>query len=306
MAEVSQSPSPKAWHVDDGGARVRLDGRHERSRRADTTPALECIERVGLALHHHLDGSVVEVARPAVHAEVVGLLPAGVAEEDALDPPAHDESALDHHCVETIDVMDVLTAAVLLLVAVRVGGVTRRFFTTNEVRQRSLAIVRGIRLRHVLPVPLVLAVVVTVASLLILVPGLSWGWWSAIGGNGNPVTGSTERTTGTVLEWLVPLAFLLLLLPALPLFAEAEEQRFRVGAEHWSFRRRVWRGVVFGLVHALIGIPIGVALALSIGGWYFTWWYVRGGVAESTRAHTAYNLSIVLVVLVAIATGGLT
>ena len=28
--------------------------------------------------------------------------------------------------------------------------------------------------------------------LLMLVPGLSWGWWSAIGGVGNPVTGGTE------------------------------------------------------------------------------------------------------------------
>jgi hypothetical protein len=212
-------------------------------------------------------------------------------------------------------VLDVVTAAVLLLVAVRVGGVTRRFFTTRELRDRVLAIVRGIRPRHLLPLPLVLAAVLTAAGLLLLVPGLDWGWWSAIGGIGNPVTGSTDRTAGTPLEWVVPLAFLLLLLPVLPLFAEAEERRFRAGAESWSFRRRVGRGMGFGLVHALIGIPIGVALALSVGGWYFTWAYLRGfrrggtetaAVLESTRAHTAYNGVIVAIVLVAIATGGLT
>lgn len=199
-----------------------------------------------------------------------------------------------------------ITAAVLLLVAVRVGGVTRRLVTTSALRRRTWTIVRCIRPRHVLPVPAVLALVLTAASVLVLVPGLDWGWWSAIGGVGNPVTGSTDRTAGTTLEWLIPLVFVVLLLPALPLFAEAEEQRFRAGAEHWSFRRRAWRGVVFGLAHALIGIPIGVALALSIGGWYFTWWYLRGGVLESTRAHTAYNGTIILVLLVALATGGLT
>ena len=199
---------------------------------------------------------------------------------------------------------DALTVVVLLLVLVRVGGVTRRVVTAGALQRRTLRIVRGIRARHVLPVPLVLLAVVLAATVLMEVPGLAWGWWSALGGTGNPVTGATDRTTGTALEWIVPLVFVLLLVPALPLLAEAEERRFRAGAEQWSFGRRVWRGIVFGAAHALIGIPIGVALALSIGGWYFTWWYLRGGVVESTRAHTAYNGTIVLLLLVAIATGG--
>lgn len=207
---------------------------------------------------------------------------------------------------------DVLTVVVLAFVAIRVGGVARRVITSRDIQQRWLEIVRGIRLRHVLPVPLVLAGVLTVASLLLVVPGLDWGWWSALGGVGNPVTGTTDRTAGTALEWLIPLVFVVLLLPGLPLFAEAEERRFRAGAEWWSFRRRVWRGIVFGSVHALIGIPIGVALGLSVGGWYFTWAYLRGvqrcgpavGVLESTRAHTAYNATIVLILLLAIAIDG--
>ena len=70
------------------------------------------------------------------------------------------------------------------------------------------------------------------------------------------------------------------------------------------------KAVQFGLIHALIGIPIGVALALSVGGAYFQWAYLRGyrasggdlraALFESTRAHTAYNGVIVTVVLVAI------
>ena len=36
---------------------------------------------------------------------------------------------------------------------------------------------------------------------------------------------------GTTLEWLIPLVFIVLLIPALPLFALREEELFRLGAE---------------------------------------------------------------------------
>jgi hypothetical protein len=202
---------------------------------------------------------------------------------------------------------------VLTFVAVRVGSVTTRVARDRSLRRRTALLVRGVRWRHVWPAPLLLVAVVTVASTLLLVPGLDWGWWSALGGYGNPVTGGTESTAGTTLEWLLPLAFVLLLLPALPLFAEAEERRFRLGAEHWSWPRRVRSCVTFGLVHALIGIPIGVALALSVGGAWFLRSYLRAwgerrsaidGLIESTRMHLAYNGTIVALLLVALATGG--
>jgi hypothetical protein len=206
-------------------------------------------------------------------------------------------------------VLDVLTGVILVLVAVRVGSVTRRVVKSNDVRRRTWEIVRGIRPRHVLPVPFVLTAVFTAVWLLWSVPPLRWGWWTAIGGLGNPVTGGTERTSGTALEWLIPLVFLLLLLPALPLFADAEERRFRMGAEHWSTGRRIRRGIEFGLAHAIVGIPIGVALALSIGGWWFMYRYLRGvaaggmsrGLLESTRAHTAYNGTLVVLFLIVLA-----
>jgi len=104
--------------------------------------------------------------------------------------------------------------------------------------------------------------------------------------------------------------FMALLLPALPLFAYAEERMFRSGAEGWSRGRRVVKVVQFGLVHALIGIPLGAALALSIGGAYFMRIYVRSyrrvpsrheATIESTAAHTAYNGMVVVVVVVALA-----
>jgi len=63
-------------------------------------------------------------------------------------------------------------------------------------------------------------------------------------------------------------------------------------------------------IHALIGIPIGVALALSVGGAYFMAVYLRAykrtssaiaATLESTRAHTAYNALIITLVAFAIA-----
>jgi hypothetical protein len=209
-------------------------------------------------------------------------------------------------------VTTVLTVAVLGFMATRLVTGVR---VSRSASGRSLVreVLRRIRWRHVWPVPLVLTAVIVVATLLMSVPGLDWGWWTAIGGTGNPVFGSTDTTVGTVWEWIVPLVFMCLLLPALPLFAHAEERIFRRGAEHWSRWRRVSKTVQFGLVHAIVGIPIGAALALSVGGAYFLAVYLRayersGSAAdatiESTTAHTVYNGVIIGIVLVALTATG--
>ena len=149
------------------------------------------------------------------------------------------------------------------------------------------------------------AATLVVVIVLVQLPLLDWGWWSALGGIGNPVTGGTERTTGTALEWIVPLVFITMLIPALPLFAEAEERMFRLGAQRRSRWGRLRRSVEFGLAHAIIGIPIGAALGLSCGGLYFTWRYMRvfdrtndenAAMLESTRAHTAYNATVIVLI----------
>jgi len=208
---------------------------------------------------------------------------------------------------------NLLTFAVLGFMGFRLATGVQRSRTAGG---RSLVrrIWRNAGWRHVWPVPILLTMVIAAATAIMLVPGLDWGWWSAIGGEGNPVFGSTDSTAGTVWEWLVPLVFMTLLLPALPLFAHAEERIFRRGAEHWSARRRALKTVQFGLVHALVGIPIGAALALSVGGAYFLRTYLHayarsGSTAdatlESTTAHTVYNGVIIVVVLVALASTAL-
>lgn len=210
-----------------------------------------------------------------------------------------------------MDIADSLSFVVLGVMGYRLVGGLRHARSTGG-RDIVRRIVRGIRWRHVWPIPFVLAAILAVAWPLMSVPGLDWGWWSAIGGEGNPVFGSSSATTGSVLEWVIPLVFMALLLPALPLFAYAEERAFRRGAERWSLPKRAVKVVQFGLVHALIGIPIGAALALSVGGAYFMAVYLRHvrthaspgeATLESASAHTAYNMAIIAVVLLALALG---
>ncbi len=204
--------------------------------------------------------------------------------------------------------LDVVTFTVLALVGLRLVTVAGRA-VRPPLRSEVLSLWSGVRPRHLVPVPFVLTAVVTAAYILLGVPGLDVGWWSAIGGVGNPVTGGTTATTGTSLEVVIPLVFVILLLPGLPLFAAAEERTFRLGAEAWSTARRLAMGVVFGLTHAIIGIPLGVALALALGGWWFTavylWGFRRGGrvvaLREATLAHLAYNASILVLVVVSAA-----
>ena len=201
----------------------------------------------------------------------------------------------------------VLSIAVLGFMAVRLAT-GLKVSRSGPGRAMVREVLARLGWRHAWPIPLVLTAVLVAASLLVQVPGLDWGWWSMIGGEGNPVFGSSDATAGSAFEWLIPLIFMAMLIPALPLFAAAEERIFRSGAESWSPFKRVAKTLQFGLIHAIIGIPLGAALALSIGGAYFLRVYLREFAAtrsrqqatlESTTAHTAYNGAIIAIVLIA-------
>lgn len=205
---------------------------------------------------------------------------------------------------------DLLTVAVLAFVGFRLVDAARQTFSSRgHVRQ----LVAGLRLRHFVRAVPVLLAVMAVATLLVTVPGLDFGWWTKLGGTGNPVVGvGPKGSTPAPLQTIIPVVFVTLLLIGLPLLVEGEEWVFRRGAQLRGRAANARRSVLFGLVHALIGIPIGVAMALSVGGFYFTWAYLRmwratgseeAALAESTRSHLAYNLVIAGLVIVALATG---
>lgn len=210
---------------------------------------------------------------------------------------------MDERLSNVLSVFVLTVIGLRLVQAVRLSRSTRGRSLSREVWTR-------IGWRHIWPVPFVLSGVLAVAIPLLMVPPLRWGWWTSLGGDGNPVFGSSSTTSGTVWSWLIPLVFVSLVLVALPLFANAEERMFRSGAHRWSTRRKVTKVVQFGAIHAVIGIPIGVALALSVGGAYFMHVYLRTyrntgsateATLESTRAHTAYNALIIVTVIVAVA-----
>jgi hypothetical protein len=202
---------------------------------------------------------------------------------------------------------DLLTLAVLTYIGWRL---TDAAVHSLRSRRHVVEIVQGLRPRHFLGAVPTLVAVIAVAVALFEIPGLSWGWWTALGGEGNPVFGAAPEGSVGPLETIIPYVFGTLLVLGLPLLVEAEEWIFRRGAEGRTPAGNRRRAVLFGLVHAVVGIPIGAALALSVGGGYLTWCYLRGwratgteegALLESTRAHLAYNLVIVALVVVALA-----
>jgi len=198
--------------------------------------------------------------------------------------------------------------AVLAVVGIRLVEAARSSVTAHR---RSMVVVRGLQGRHFAAAVPVLVITITLAFLLWQVPVLSFGWWSAIGGIGNPAVGLTDQDLG-IFDVLIPAFFLGLLVVALPLLVAREEWTFRRRAEVRGPAGNLGRAVAFGLAHAVIGIPIGAALALSVGGIYLTACYLRGwtetrtqagALLESTRAHLAYNLTALALIAMALALG---
>lgn len=145
---------------------------------------------------------------------------------------------------------------------------------------------------------LVLAAVLTVGVTLIVVEpqvlGFSWLRLLHTAADGPADPGGNLNVAAAQVP-VVGIAFLLLLFVNLPRLARAEENQFRRGTRDW--RDAVPRSIKFGLAHCIIGVPIGVGLALSIGGLWFTYHYFRGGVRRATQFHAVYNMMIVLLLL---------
>ncbi|MEP7115222.1 MAG: hypothetical protein ABI862_18310, partial [Ilumatobacteraceae bacterium] len=84
---------------------------------------------------------------------------------------------------------NVLSFVVLTAVGLRLVQAVK-LSRSSDGRSLSRVIWLRIRWRHIWPVPFVLTGVLLVAIPLLMLPVLRWGWWSAIGGDGNPIFGS--------------------------------------------------------------------------------------------------------------------
>lgn len=182
-----------------------------------------------------------------------------------------------------------------------------RTITTVLKNRRYGVIVRGLRLRHFGKAMLIIPLVIGTCGFLILkVPGMRIGWLALLGTKGSILTASTgASSTSEPTAWivmLVPAVLLTLIFFHLPNLARREEQMFRRGTELQGPGVRWYRQAKFGLMHMIMGIPIGITPGLMLAGGAFMGAYRRAygvrqsrldAMLESTRLHLAYNLIIV-------------
>lgn len=182
---------------------------------------------------------------------------------------------------------------------------------TPARRQEWLTIVRSVHLRHWPIAWLTAGLVIGLGILLREVPVLKWGWMHLFMEGGGTVNGSAVRVAETHGYYWVAIGLVLLLGVSMPIVVESEERAYRRGSEEQSWRMRIWRSFKFGALHLTLGIPLGVALAIGVGGFVFTLVYLRGarnaargespataGQRESTATHLAFNWTLVAVMLV--------
>jgi hypothetical protein len=196
-----------------------------------------------------------------------------------------------------------------------IGYVLYQLVTALRGEKNSYAwqVAGGVRVKHfVANLPAQLLTVLTAAALVQL-PVLRWGWWTSIGGTGSIVLG--QSGDGGWTSQLVAVAMLLVLVAAIPVLAYGEEDLFRRGTEHRSALGRLRSASLFGIIHAAMGIPLGVAVALTVAGLWFTNRYSvayhdadmsrsapprEAGVVNAARYHMAWNWGMSAIVLVAL------
>ncbi len=120
-----------------------------------------------------------------------------------------------------------------------------------------------------------------------LFPFLDRSWLYLLPANGGSAANVVIMPASIKYFGVVFLGVLALCLPRL---AYDEEVQFRQGTENW--RQGMKRSLRFGLAHCVMGVPIYVGLALTVGGLWFTYQYFKGGVERSTAYHLAYNLLV--------------
>jgi len=196
-----------------------------------------------------------------------------------------------------------------------IAALLLRVFATRSNTTRT--ILRGLRPRDFLGAITILVPVIVIAGVLIRLPVLGWGWWSAIGGQGSVVLGQSATTGSTPIATATAIAFLAAIAVLAPELAWREELAFRAGSEHRTPRQRLTVAALFGAAHLTMGIPIGAAVALAGGGLYFTRRYLAGwrdahtrgedprteALLTATRSHVAWNWTLLAVVLTLLLTG---
>lgn len=163
-------------------------------------------------------------------------------------------------------VSTLVRTAVLLLLAFRLSQAV-----VDPVHRRSyMSVIRAMRPRHLLVVPVVLAAVAAATAGLLQIPGLGFGWTSLIGLQGNAMLGLHSGDSGGLDLDATTVIILAVLVACLPRLVFLEEQQFRWGDETRRWPRRLAVALGFGLVHLTVGVPIAAGIALSLSGFAFS------------------------------------
>lgn len=158
------------------------------------------------------------------------------------------------------------------------------FAMTAYNHRESLSAYKRIRWLLMVQCLLVIFGVVAVATILMfwLPTPMSWSWLNLLGSGG-----ANLNTVGATIPYY-GFVFCFLFFLALPELARTEEEMFREGTTSWSNAFK--RSTIFGLIHMLVGVPLGVAIALIGAGMFFSYKYFRGGIELSTQTHFQYNI----------------
>jgi len=206
-----------------------------------------------------------------------------------------------------------------LLVFALVGGslCVSAYRTLTADRGKVLDVIRAWQWRYLPGTLASLAGVIGMVLLLEwLLPWTQWGWFSAIGGIGNPVLGEADLGDGPqalAISAALAVGFPIIFAVAAIREARSEEESFRKGNQTHTLGRRLRRSIWFGLIHCIIGIPLSAGLALTVMGLWFDYVYQRGftralaggattelaeeaGVNVASAQHAAINLFIIGIV----------
>lgn len=167
-------------------------------------------------------------------------------------------------------------------------------------RHRALmvSVWRSVTWKHLLGALGLLTVVATIGTLLLAIPPMRIGLGHVVDFQGNAVFTPLEEAAvragpgpasgpNWTIVWLTT-GFLAFLCALLPWLAFVEEEIFRGGLESADLGGELWTALRFGLVHMVMLVPIGAALAIAVAGFVYGRIYraAHRRAGDATRAIT--------------------
>lgn len=135
---------------------------------------------------------------------------------------------------------------------------------------------------------LIVATVALGITLIVAWPAvLGWSWLMLLARPEEAANAGQNLNLAPAQLPYLGLVFVALLAFSVPGFARYEEEQFRRGTN--GLGDALARSVKFGLAHCVVGVPLGLGLALTVPGLWLTYQYRRGGIRRAVFVHSIYN-----------------